>query len=180
MTLLHIAVQRGKLTNKFNNFTTTCQWRISYTSINISLLTFTTLYEKHAKHFDLACLSVHKSLSVLINLYLCCRFTLPSLQGDFHVYNNLEFSIKGDQDVAVWNYLSMIFFFAFFKTSTFTCVLQHILNIFVTTFWPWKGDILIRITSLFRHYDFFSWQFQFSEIINEFEGIYFQILFKSF
>lgn len=110
VTLLHIAVQRGKLTNKFNNLTTTCQWRISYTSINISLLTFTTLYEKHAKHFDLACLSVHKSLSVLINLYLCCRFTLPSLQGDFQVYNNLEFSIKGDQDVAVWNYLSMNFF----------------------------------------------------------------------
>lgn len=110
VTLLHIAVQRGKLTNKFNNLTTTCQWRISYTSINISLLTFTTLYEKHAKHFDLVCLSVHKSLSVLINLYLCCRFTLPSLQRDFHVYNNLEFSIKGDQDVAVWNYLSMNFF----------------------------------------------------------------------
>lgn len=127
MTLLHIAVQRGKFTNKFNNLTTTCQWRISYTSINISLLTFTILYEKHAKHFDLACLSVHKSLSVLINLYLCCRFTLPSLQGDFHVYNNLEFSIKGDQDVAVWNYLSMIFFLLSLKH-------QH-LHVFYNIYW---------------------------------------------
>lgn len=70
-------------------------------------------------------------------------------------------------------------FFAFFKTSTFTCVLQHIIfswplsdlerEIFWYELHPFSGIMI-----------FFSWQFQFSEIINEFEGIYFQILFKSF
>lgn len=126
VTLLHIAVQRGKLTNKFNNLTTTCQWRISYTSINISLLTFTTLYEKHAKHFDLACLSVHKSLSYsLIYIFAAdSPFLLSKETFTSTIIWNLV--LKGIRTLQC-EIICQWIFFAFFKTSTFTCVLQHII-----------------------------------------------------
>lgn len=80
-----------------------------------------------------------------------------------------------DHYVAVKNYVSMkCTFFAHINSQVFSTT-----NIvFVATFSPCMNDSLIQITPpFFSNYDFFPRHFQFTEIIKQFDGIYFNKFF---
>lgn len=65
-------------------------------------------------------------------------------------------------------------------TVYWTSVNKKLTYHFLATFLPCKGDIFYMNYPLFWHYDFFFFgNFQFSEIINKFDGTYLQILFEN-